>query len=301
MSFPGGEKFVVTAYHVVKGAPIVSGFPEIYITLYDGRTWKALFSGRSEDADIAIIAPITLPDRPLLSTDTLPSVELSNSGDVKVGEAVFVMGSPGDDQDSRLGLSETMTTGVISQINRGATINGKYIADLLQFDAAANFGNSGSPLFNNNGEVIGVVIARVNPLLGDGISFAVKSSQITNVWSNFTPGELGGRALTSEEFSPMYKYPWTGLTVRDITPREMFTVENALTAGAKVTGVAGPASDAGVKEGDIITKIDDRIIHDSDEFYSFLAEYYAPGDTILLEIMRGEEELSITLEVQEKP
>jgi len=301
VSFPGGANYVVTAYHVVKGAPIVDGFPKLYVTLFDGTTWQAFFAARSEDADIAIISASTRPEWPLDSWPDFPSVELSNSVDVEVGEAVFVVGSPGDDEDSRLGLSETMTTGVISQINRGATIDGQYIPNLLQFDAAANFGNSGSPLFNSDGEVIGVVIARFNPLFGDGISFAVKSSQIMKVWSKFTLGEDGGFHLTAEAFSPMYKYPWTGLTVRDTTPLEMLTITHTLTAGAKVTNVTGPASVAGLVVNDIITKIDDREVNNSDEFYSFIAEYYSPGDTITLEITRGEEELSIMLELQEKP
>jgi S1-C subfamily serine protease len=174
------------------------------------------------------------------------------------------------------------------------------MTNLLQIDAAVNFGNSGGPLFNSDGEVIGVVIARMDPRLGDGISFAVKSSQILKVWSKVTPGELGGISLTAEAFSPMYKYPWTGLTVRDNTPLEMLTITHILTAGAKVTGVTGPAIGAGVQTGDIITMIDNHQVNNSDEFYSFLAEYYAPGDTITLAIMRGEEELSITLELQEK-
>src|SRR3989304_8965908 len=89
MSFPGGAKYVVTAYHVVKGAPIISGFPKLYVTLYDGSTWQAFFASRSEDADIAIIAATTRPDMTPYNSATFPSVTLSNSGDVKVGEAVF--------------------------------------------------------------------------------------------------------------------------------------------------------------------------------------------------------------------
>ncbi len=302
VSFPNGA-YVVTAYHVVKGAPIVNGFPQLFITLYDGTTWQAFFAARSEDADIAIIAASTRPEWPLATNmPDFPSVELSNSGDVKVGEAVFVVGSPGDDEESRpLGLKGTITTGVISQINRGATIGGRYIAPLLQFDAAANFGNSGSPLFNKDGEVIGVVIARMDPRVGDGISLAVKSSQILKVWSKVTPVELGGINLTAEAFSPMYKYPWTGLTVRDNNPLEMLTITHTLTAGAMVTAVNSPASTADVQAGDIITMIDDRVVHNSDEFYSFLADEYFAGDTITLEIIRGEEKLSVTLVLGEKP
>jgi len=309
VSFPTGGKFVVTAYHVVKGAPVdwvqmesgVCAFPKLYITLYDGSTWQASFASRSEDADIAIMAATTRPDMTSYNSEALPTVTLSNSGDVKVGDPVFVVGCPDDYEDYRLGLEETINTGVISQINRGATVGNKYVADMLQFDAAANFGNSGSPLFNADGDVIGVVIGRINPLLGDGVSFAVKSSQIMKVWSKVIPGEWGGIVLSDETQSPMYEYPWTGLTIRDNKPNEMFTSDNTLPDGTKVISVTGPASTAGIMAGDIITMIDDLEVTNSDEFYSFLVEYYAPGDSVILQIIRGEEELTITLEVQEKP
>jgi S1-C subfamily serine protease len=308
VSFPTGGKFVVTAYHVVKGAPIdwvkrgseILAFPKLYITLYDGSTWRAAFAARSEDADIAIIAVSWGLDMTPCNSDILPTVPLSTE-DVKVGDPIFVVGCPYDYEDYRLGLEETVNTGVISQINRGATVGDKYVADMLQFDAAVNFGNSGSALFNAKGEVIGVVIGRINPLLGDGMSFAVKSSQILKVWSKVTPGEWGGVSLYDEILSPMYKYPWTGITVIDITPLEMFTNDNAQPAGAQVMSVTGPGADAGISTGDIITEIDSRVVHDTDEFYSFLIEYYAPGDSIILHILRGTEELEITLVLEEKP
>ena len=97
-----------------------------------------------------------------------------------------------------------------------------------------------------------------------------------------------------------YKYPWTGITVQDITPEEIFEAKNTITRGTQVKSVIGPASVAGVEPGDIITMIDNQEVNNSDEFYSFIAEYDV-GDSIDMHIVRGAEEIDTTLVLGEKP
>jgi S1-C subfamily serine protease len=289
------DQLVVTAYHVV------GGMSEIYITLDDGTTWLGNFLAGSEEADIALLRIMNTDAGHQLDYYYINniSVDLANSGTVKAGDPVFVVGCPYDYEDYRLGLEETINTGVISQVNRGGTVGDKYMADLLQFDAAANFGNSGSPLFNTKGEVIGVVIGRINPLLGDGISVAVASNLIQKVEECIDRSVTNwGKPLGMPGFE--YKYPWTGITVVDIVPEVMWDSKNTITPGAQVTSVTGPGTDAGIKAGDIITGIDSLAVHDTDEFYSFLAEYDV-GDSVVLTVERGGEILEITVVLEEKP
>jgi len=286
-------KYVVTAYHVVKN------MPGIYITLNDGRSWKTLFYAGSEQSDVAFLG-FNIPNDPQNpdSFANVPALKLADSSLVKPGDPVFVLGSPGDGEESRLGLKETLTTGVISQINRGATIGTQYIADLLQFDVAVNFGNSGSPLLNANGEVIGLVNARIDPTQGDGISFAVASNQVRNICLA-DPEDT--TSTTAEDISHFtYQYPWSGLTLKDILPKDIANNGNTLTSGAQVTAITGPASIGGVKVGDVIIKLDNRDIHDTDEFFSYLLENYSVGDTVTLGIMRNGEVVYITVELTEK-
>jgi S1-C subfamily serine protease len=281
---------IVTAYHVV------AGMKEIYMTLHDGTTWQGFFIAGSEEADIALLYFVS-PDTEHHPGDQT-TLNLADSGSVRAGDPVFVIGSPDDNEDYRLGLRETINTGIISQIKRGGTVGDKYVADLLQFDAAVNFGNSGSALFNARGEVIGVVIGRINPLLGDGIGVAVASNLIQKVAECIDHSVTNWGMPNGYPFFK-YKYPWTGITVKDIPPAVMWGVENSITPGAQVTSITGPGIDAGVNTGDIITEIDSRVVHDSDEFYSFLAEYDV-GDSVVLTIERSGETLEITVTLGEK-
>ncbi|MFA5310058.1 MAG: trypsin-like peptidase domain-containing protein [Dehalococcoidales bacterium] len=279
-------KTVVTAYHVVKD------LPEIFATLDDGRTCKMLVWAKSEETDIAILRFMADDGSGGMDLSALTPLSLADSRGVKVGDPVFVLGSPGDGEESRLGLKETLTSGVISQVGRGVTVSDIYQPNLLQIDAAVNFGNSGGPLFNIDGEVIGVVTARINPEQGDGISFAVPSNQVARV----------GKAIVYGQTGPFtYEIPWLGVTARDMLPLEVFANNNNFTGGARVTAVTGPASLGGVRVNDVIKKMDDRVINDSDEFFAVLAEYYSPGDSITLEIYRDGSLVHVTVDVRKKP
>jgi serine protease Do len=281
---------IVTAYHVAKKADYLMA------RFYNGVYVKAFVVAYSEELDIAILrigfdstGIIMNPGDSFFMQFT--GVNLANSSDVRPGDPVFVIGSPGDNEEHRMGLKGTLTTGVISQINRCSSVEGEFRTNLLQFDAAVNFGNSGGPLFNKKGEVIGMVIARMNPLIGDGISMAVTSNQIQKVENSavsFDPS-----AEIPIEPTDKYQYPWSGITVVD---NKEISVSYL---GAYVTSVNGPAISAGVQIGDIITGTDEYEIRNSDEYYCFLADYYDVGDAVTLKIQRGEENVAVSLVIQE--
>jgi S1-C subfamily serine protease len=149
---------ILTALHVVRGAM------EIQITFYDGSESEAVIVAQAPENDLAVLRPRIIPD------DLQPAV-LAGSGGLRVGDEVFAVGNP-------FGVTNSLTAGVVSGLNRsfkspktGATMTG-----LIQFDAAVNPGNSGGPLVNRNGEVVGIVSSLLNPTDQDvfiGIGFAV--------------------------------------------------------------------------------------------------------------------------------
>jgi serine protease Do len=283
-------KYVVTAYHVV------DGMPAMYMTRGDGLTWKASFFVGSEQADVAILGFDSMGgQQDLTDFKNFPSVKLADSSQVKPGDPVFVLGSPGFGDDNELGLKDTLTTGVISQVNRGITIGSQYYADLLQYDVAVNPGNSGGPLINANGEVIGLVNARIGPTYGDGISWAVASNLVRNICLAMPEDPVSMLMEGSSSFN--YQYPSSGLTLKDVFPINIFVNGNTVTSGATVTAITAPASATGIRAGDIIVSIDGHEILDTDGFFSYLVENYSVGDTVTLQVIRNGEAISFALTI----
>jgi S1-C subfamily serine protease len=269
------EGRVVTAYHVV------NGLSPIYIMMYDGRVSRATVTGYCPFSDVAVLQ---LENNP--SIEPLP---LGDSSLINIGEPVIAIGSPGD-SDEPLGLRDTLTSGVISQVNRFVNIEGNYIANLLQFDTAVNFGNSGCPLIDAKGQVVGVVNARIDPTLGDGIYWAIDSNKVKHVVE----------AIISQG---SFAYPWIGVGVTDLTPQYATEKSLATTDGALVGSVfsSGPAQTAGILVGDIIISIDDLAARNIADLTSYLGEYKSPGDTAVIEVVRGADHLKISVIVGTRP
>jgi len=158
------EGNVLTAHHVIEN------LEEIYVVVPDGRVFPASLAGSCAFSDVAV-----------LKLDGTPDVEppvISDSSNIQIGDPVAAIGSPFD-------LAESLNTGIVSQVNRFAEIEydaqARWVANLIQFDAAVNYGNSGGPLFDADGDVIGLVIARVGPEEGDGIYYAVSANKMKRV------------------------------------------------------------------------------------------------------------------------
>ncbi len=262
---------VITAHHVIED------ISTIYVMMYDGRISRANVVGSCSFSDVAVLK---LENNPAI----IPP-PMGDSSLIRVGEPVVAIGSPGDGENP-LALRDTLTSGIISQVNRFINVEGNSIPNLLQFDAAVNFGNSGCPLFNTNGEIIGLVIARIDPVSGDGINWAVASNKVRRV---------AEAVIANGSFA----YPWVGTGISDLTPEfveeQSLETANGVLLGEIFTG--GPAQAAGLKTGDVIISFDGIPVRDSAELTSYLGEFKSPGDELIVEIIRGDEIIELLIEV----
>mgnify|MGYP001950167082 CR=1 FL=1 len=211
------DGYLVTNNHVIEGAD------EIMIEFRNGRELVAELIGTDPTTDIALLK--------VESDEPLPFVEFGVSSDHRVGEWVMVMGNP-------LGQGFSVSVGVISAFGR--SLQGSY-DDFIQTDAAINQGNSGGPLFNLDGDVIGVNTAILSPTGGSiGIGFAMSSDVVTNVVAQL------------REFGETRR-GWLGVRIQDVTQDVADAMGLASASGALITDVPdGPAKDAGLKTGDVI-------------------------------------------------
>lgn len=262
---------VITAYHVVEG------LSPIYVMMYDGRVSRAALLGFSEISDVAVLRLVDNPG--------ITPAPLADSDSVPVGAPVVAIGSPGD-TDAVLGLRDTLTAGVISQKDRLVTIEDNSIANLLQFDAPINFGNSGCALFGADGSIVGLVIARVDAAVGDGIYWAVASNKV---------GKVAEEIIETGSFA----HPWIGVSILDLSPLTVEEMGLSTANGVLVTSVfsGSPAQTAGFRVNDVIIALGGQAVRNTDELVSFLAEKYSPDDSIAVTVIRNglQTTLAVTL------
>lgn len=224
------DGYIVTNNHVIAEAD------EIEIEFFSGEVLKAKLIGRDPKVDIALLK--------VESDEPLPFVSFGDSDIIRVGDWVMAMGNP-------LGQGFSVSAGIVSARNRA--LSGTY-DDYLQTDAAINRGNSGGPLFNMDGQVIGVNTAILSPNGGSiGIGFSMASNVVTRVVDQL------------KEFGETRR-GWLGVRIQDVTGdvAEAMGLEDV--AGALVTDVPeGPASVAGIKSGDVITSFDGVVVKDTRE------------------------------------
>jgi serine protease Do len=222
------DGFIVTNNHVIEGAD------EINIEFFNGTELPATVIGTDPNTDIALLK--------VESEDALKFVPFGNSDIARVGEWVMAMGNP-------LGQGFSVSVGIISARNRA--LSGSY-DDYIQTDAAINRGNSGGPLFNMEGEVIGVNTAILSPNGGSiGIGFSMSSAVVTKVVDQL------------QEFGETRR-GWLGVRIQDVTPDVAEAIGLQEAAGALVTDVPdGPAKDAGMLAGDVIMTFDGTDVEDT--------------------------------------
>jgi S1-C subfamily serine protease len=258
---------VVTAYHVVESlSPII-------VIADDGRIFSATVTGYSQVSDVAVLK---LEGDPAIT----PPV-LGDSSRVQIGDPVVAIGSP-------LDIRDTLTAGVISQVNQYANYGAddNWVPNLLQFDAPVNPGNSGGPLADGAGEVIGVVVARINASEGDGIYYAVDSNKVKRV---------ADAVIASGSFP----YPWLGVGIIDLTPEEAQAKGLETANGINIVSVdsSGPAQAGGIRAGDIIVAINGMPVRDTAELTSYLGENLSPGDEAAIEVLRGNSRLELDITI----
>jgi len=284
------EGRIITNNHVVEDAS------EITVTFIDGTIVPATIVGRDPYVDLAVI------DVDVAEYLLMP-VALGNSSELLVGENVVAIGNP-------FGLADTMTSGIVSAVGRQMEAPGRYvIVDVIQTDAAINLGNSGGPLLNMRGEVVGMNTAILSETAQfSGIGFAIPSDTIK-------------REVPSLIEMASYEHPYLGITGMDITPEiaELMGLEEN-TRGALVIDVVsdGPADKAGLRGGttetvvegipvmiggDVIIGVEKSTIRSLYDLVFYLERYHRPGDTIELTLIRDKSvrELQLVLGVRPPP
>lgn len=255
------DGYIVTNNHVIENAD------KIQIKFYDGSLLDAKLIGTDKKTDIALLKVKT--DKPL------PFINFGDSDKARVGDWVLAMGNP-------LGQDFSASAGIISARNR--ELSGTY-DDYLQTDAAINQGNSGGPLFNMNGEVIGVNTAILSPNGGSiGIGFSMASNVVKKVTDQL------------KEFGETRR-GWLGVKIQEITPDMAEAMNLPKPEGALVSEVPdGPAKDAGIKAGDVITSFDGSPVKSSRDLVKRVAD--APVEQkVRVTVMRDgkEQTLLVTL------
>ena len=264
-----GTGFVVDKDgHIVTAAHVVNGASSISVKFQDGTTRKATVLGQDEATDVAVIKidPSGL---------TLHPLTLGSSASVGVGDDVAAIGDP-------FGYARSISTGIVSGVDRTIKApNGFTVAHAIQTDAAMNPGNSGGPVLNADGQVVGIADQIATDGSADqsaGVGFAV-------------PIDLVKSALTTLKSGGTVEHAYVGVATGDGT-----------TNGATLSSVAsgGPAEQAGLRAGDVITAIGGTAIGDSTDLVAAIASHQ-PGDEVKLTVKRGSQTLHPTVTLGTQP
>ena len=263
------DGYILTNEHVVGRSD--SG-RKITVTLADGRRFKGHLVGADYTTDVALVK---------IDGHNLPAAKLGTVRGLVPGQICVAIGNP-------LGLRFTVTNGVISALDRPiATDDGRIYSHLIQHSAAINPGNSGGPLVDIEGRVIGInTLVRQH---AEGIGFAIPIDTALQV---------------AEELKAYGKVPrpWLGVVVQTNTPSLATRFGLPPVKGVVVTGVYrdGPAAQAGIEPGDVITRINGRPITDSDQFRA-VTQGLKVGSTVTLEVHRGDQYAQIQVQVAQQP
>ena len=242
---------ILTNNHVIEAAQGADGKPEIEVKLSDGRTFKGQILGRDKELDIALVK---------IQADQLPFAKLGDSDKARVGEWVVAIGNP-------LGLEHTVTQGIISAKGRRLDAG---LGAYLQTDAAINRGNSGGPLLNLKGEVLGInTLIRAD---GQNIGFAVPISEVTRILKYLRSGQPVSRGYLGIQLTQL-SGPF-----QDALGTKKGVVVSSVEPGA-------PADKAGLQRLDVITAVDGQAISTPDELVSAIANRRS-GETVKLEVLR---------------
>ena len=250
------DGYIVTNHHV---AGVAAEGGSIEVAFSDGTTAPGRLVGSNPGYDLALVK---------VDKTGLTAVPLGSSGDLNVGDSVIAVGSP-------LGLTGTVTTGIVSALNRPVTAGGEgetAFINAIQTDAAINPGNSGGPLLNGNGEVIGVnsAIATMGVEAGGqagsiGLGFAIPIDTAKRIVQEIQSTGTSSTPIIGVELDMAYAGP--GAQVGAVSP-------------------GGPAAAAGLQAGDLITKVDGTVVADGTQLIVTIRSN-APGDTVTLTVERN--------------
>jgi Do/DeqQ family serine protease len=262
-----GEGHIVTNNHVVAEAA------EIQVQIADGRVAQARVLGRDPDTDLAVLE---------VGLTNLPTMPLGRSDRLRVGDVVLAIGNP-------LGLSQTVTQGIVSATGRGQ-LGVADFENFIQTDAAINFGNSGGALINTSGELIGINTAMLARNSGiEGISFAIPVNLVRGVMQEII---RNGRVIRG----------WIGVETGDLSAEQAraYGIGNESLVVVGRLDANGPAFQAGLRAGDVITHLDGRAIQNSAQARAHVASL-TPGARVQIRARRRGQAFELTVPVAERP
>ncbi|PKL41971.1 MAG: hypothetical protein CVV41_16095 [Candidatus Riflebacteria bacterium HGW-Riflebacteria-1] len=268
----GSGVFISPEGHLLTNEHVIAGADEIMVKLPSGKSYKARVIGKDMRTDLAVLK--------VDADEVLPHVPIGDSSALRVGEWVVAIGNP-------FGLGMTVTTGVVSALNRDLSVDReRNYKDLIQTDASINPGNSGGALLNTGGELIGINTAIIP--YGQGIGFAI-------------PVNLAKRIVGDLMAYGRVKKAFLGVTVQAITP-ELAKYFEIPSEGVLVTEVVkdSTAFKAGVVPGDVISDIQGRKINGLDDFHSAL-DAQRVGETAQIKIFRKGKTGVFDVEFKENP
>jgi serine protease Do len=267
------DGYIVTNNHVISGRDGQKLVDTITVTLSDRREFTARVVGRDPLSDLAVLK---------VDGQALPYVQFGNSEGTRVGDWAIAIGNP-------FGLGGTVTAGIVSALHRGIQGGGAYDR-YIQTDASINQGNSGGPLFDLSGNVIGVNTAIFSPTGGNvGVGFAI-------------PAELAKPVIDQLRATGKVRRGYLGVQIQNMTPAIAASLGLPKDRGEIVAAVepSGPARAAGIQQGDVVMKVAGQDVS-PDNSLSYIVANTPIGTKVPVEVIRGGKRLTLTAAIGERP
>ncbi len=259
--------YLLTNNHVIEGAD------DVEVLLGDGRSAKAKTIGSDPESDVAVLK---------IDLDKLPVIDFGDVDQLQVGDVVLAIGNP-------FGVGQTVTSGIVSALGRNS-LGINIFENFIQTDAAINPGNSGGALVDVSGNLLGINTAIYSRSGGSlGIGFAIPVSTARQVMEGLIKE---GRVTRG----------WIGVEPRDLTPEIAKTLDLSVTQGVLITGVvqSGPASEGGLRPGDVVLKIADTVVANTPQLLNAVAAL-KPSETATIRVQRGASAMDVTVRVAQRP
>lgn len=267
------DGYVVTNNHLIQGVNGTGTVDSVTVITTDRKEYPARIVGRDETSDLALLK---------IEGRNLPFVQWGDSTKARVGDWVLAIGNP-------YGLGGTVTAGIISALHRGITGVGAYDR-YIQTDAAINMGNSGGPMFDLNGNVIGINSALISPTGASvGIGLAIPAEAAKPVIDSLMRGQRPSRGYLGVGLQPLSEDIAGSLGL----PKDQGEIVRSVVAG-------GPAASGGLRQGDVILRVNGQPVT-PDETVSYLIANTAVGSKVPLDIIRGGKRQSVTVTVGQRP
>jgi serine protease Do len=267
------DGYIVTNNHLIQGLTGTGTVDTVTVTTIDRKEYTARIIGRDETSDLALLK---------IDGANLPFVQWGDSTRARVGDWVIAIGDP-------YGVGSTVTAGIISALHRAITNQGAYDR-YIQTDAAINMGNSGGPMFDLNGNVIGINSALISPTGASvGIGLAIPAELAKPVIDSLRRGQRPSRGYLGVGLQALDEdlAPSLGL------PKDSGEIVRSVVAG-------GPGARAGLQQGDVIVKVNGQPVT-PDQTVSYLVANTQAGSRVPLEIIRGGKRATVTVQVGERP